>query len=270
MTELEAAFRATSDPALMRRVRTQLMLGPRTEAERRQAAMFDDRVRALEGKLQWYGTEYGWDARGEWTPLQCAQPEQLALRRRAMGLGPMVSVLPSEPRPADVAAWQRDRDAFAVKHGWRDDPPALPPPTLILAESGDPVYRDAVELRYRVLRAPLGVARADFKPDDPGERVTVCALYDGAVVGTVALELEGKERGRLRQMAVAPEHQGGRVGRALVSALEREAKRRGLSTIWMNARAHVIGFYARAGYACSSEDLFDEVHIPHVHMEKRL
>lgn len=268
------AIHAIGHPALMRFVRTQLMLGPKSEAERQRAAMIDDRVRTLEGRAQWYGTQHDWDDAGELSPLPCADPSGLALRRRAMALEPLEEATKrlragAGRAPRDLAQRKREQEAFGERVGWRAPVESGPSPTLILAEPGDPVFRDASELRYQVLRAPLGVPRSAFVPERAGERICVCALIDGEVVGTVAVELSGKERGRLRQMAVLPRVQGGRVGRALVSAVEREAKRQKIADIWMHARAHVIGFYARAGYACVG-DLFDEVGIPHVRMEKKL
>ncbi|MCC6808104.1 MAG: GNAT family N-acetyltransferase [Deltaproteobacteria bacterium] len=267
--------KTASSPAELRALRSTLLLGPRGPADRRSAATLDDRIRALEGRAQWYGTAHDWDASGALSPLPIAVPEDLALRRRAMGLPPIeeqtaeLRALAGSP-PADLPRYLSERDARAEAEGWRTREVLPIAPTLILAEPGDPVFRDALELRYAVLRAPLGVARKDFQPDALESAIYVCALVDSRVVGTVALDLSGGDGvGRLRQMAVLPDLQGSGIGRVLVRTLEREARRHDVTRVWMNARAHVIGFYARLGYAVTS-DLFDEVAIPHVRMERAI
>ena len=257
MTEEEAfaaAYPALHSPELMRRARAQLLLGPVGAQQLERAAMLDDRVRVLDGRAQYYGSEHQL-VDGVLVPCELALPSEVDFLRSVMGMSPL-SVHTAKLRASSytpLTPWELERvDA--------------PAPTLLFCEPGDPVFRDSAELRYRVLRAPLGVARKDYQPDLDPALVHITAIVDSAVVGTVALD---PVKGQLRQMAVAPEHQGSAVGRALVRALEREASKRKLSAIWMNARAHVIGFYARLGYKRTS-DVYDEVGIPHVRMEKQL
>jgi predicted GNAT family N-acyltransferase len=139
---------------------------------------------------------------------------------------------------------------------------------IVEIATGDARYQDELDLRHRVLRAPLGMARGAF----PGEercRHWVALEESGALLGCVLLQPDGPRRGKLRQMAVAPERHGEGIGRALVLHLEAEALRAGLAEIVMHARATAVGFYERLGYAAAGDE-FLEVGIPHRHMAKRL
>jgi GNAT superfamily N-acetyltransferase len=82
-------------------------------------------------------------------------------------------------------------------------------------------------------------------------------------------ELELRFRGRLFQMAVTPPLQGRGLGAHLVAALEAELPRRGFTHVHLHARAHVVLFYERLGYAVYGEP-FTEVNVPHRHMRKTL
>jgi ribosomal protein S18 acetylase RimI-like enzyme len=249
-----AAYPAVHAPDLMRFARAQLLLGPATDAQRERAAMLDDRVRVLDGQAQYYGTEHHF-VDGVLVPCPLALPDDVDFLRRVMGMGPL----------AEHTAALR-LSSYTPLTPWNHERQHAPAPTLMFCEPGDPIFRDSVELRYQVLRAPLGVARKDYVPDLNPVLVHISALAGGSVVGTVALD---PVKGQLRQMAVSAEHQGSAIGRALVRALEKEAAKRKLPLIWMNARAHVIGFYTRLGYKRTS-DVYDEVGIPHVRMEKTL
>ncbi len=134
-----------------------------------------------------------------------------------------------------------------------------------------PAEQEALyDLRWRVLRDPLGLARgteriaADFDPDavhlgafDAESRLVGCATLIPAEGGI-----------QLRAMAVDPAWQGTGVGAAVLTSAAEVAQEREQS-LWCEARAHAVGFYERSGWAVES-DLFEVPRIgPHYRMRLR-
>ena len=91
-----------------------------------QAAYLDDRIRVLEGRRQLYGTQFDWDADGRLSPEPIEDAEGVDVRRAAVGLPPLAEAIGKarqgagdEPIPADRAARQAEKEAWARKVGWR-------------------------------------------------------------------------------------------------------------------------------------------------------
>lgn len=144
-----------------------------------------------------------------------------------------------------------------------------PTVTLSRITMDDPEYERELELRFRVLREPLGIKREDVTyPYDLGSLHWV-AKVSGEVIGCVLFHPEGEKTGRLLQMAVAPELQGKGIGRDLVRTLERDVKERGFEEVTLHARGDKVGFYEKLGYELFGEP-FTEVGIPHRYMRRRL
>jgi len=144
---------------------------------------------------------------------------------------------------------------------------------ITFIDAGDPRYDGELELRYRVLREPLGLARIDAGAPVEAESLHLVAVEEGAgaVVGCVLFRWLGEGSGRLFQMAVAPERQRRGLGRRLVAELEAEVGRRGAREIVLHARAAAVSFYERLGYAVDEAVApLIEVTIPHRLMRKRL
>lgn len=133
----------------------------------------------------------------------------------------------------------------------------------------DPRYSEEVDLRYRVLRAPLGFRREDVQYPHDRDSLHLVGVLEGRVVACVLFLPELPTSGRLLQMAVEPELQGRGLGRELVRALEAEVRRRGFEEVTLHARADKVPFYERLGYAVEGEP-FEEVGIPHRYMRRRL
>jgi hypothetical protein len=126
-----AAFRivqhAIGEPARMRAWLPLLRdAAARGDADAGHAAMLDDRIAALEGRPQRYGTQLDWDDAGEaMVPMGGVEdPDGVDARRAAVGLPPMVWKQPppdDEPPPADPAARRDEMVAWARRVGWRRD-----------------------------------------------------------------------------------------------------------------------------------------------------
>jgi hypothetical protein len=122
------AQHAIAEPERMRRwLPLVVAAAARGEADPVQAAMMEDRVRALEGRGQLYGTQLDWDESGELTPLPIEDREGVDERRRRLGLPPMAESvarhragLEARDRPlGDSAARRRESESWARRVGWR-------------------------------------------------------------------------------------------------------------------------------------------------------
>lgn len=149
-----------------------------------------------------------------------------------------------------------------------------PPPddaVLHFIDPAHPLYAGELELRFRVLREPLGRPRESvrFPFEDRSVHLVAQVPAGGPVVGCVLFHPEDARGGRLFQMAVTPALQGRGLGVRLVRAMEAELVRRGYGEVHLHARAHVVPFYERLGYAVHGEP-FEEVGVPHRHMRRAL
>lgn len=137
-------------------------------------------------------------------------------------------------------------------------------------EFGGPDYAREFELRHQVLRVPLGLSLHD--EDLSGEKdQSHFGLFDsaGALVACVIAVRVSPSKARIRQMAVQAGEQGRGHGRRIMGEVERLLEAEGIHEFFMHARMSAHGFYARLGYV-SAGDVFSEVGIPHVRMEKTL
>jgi predicted N-acetyltransferase YhbS len=131
----------------------------------------------------------------------------------------------------------------------------------------DARYADELELRFRVLREPIGQPRTAVAFPFEKESLHLIAVDDGRVIGCVLFHPEGEHTGRLFQMAVASGLQKGGVGTKLVRRLEEEVRGRGFGEVILHARQTAVPFYERLGYACFGEP-YTEVGLPHRHMRR--
>lgn len=114
---------------------------------------------------------------------------------------------------------------------------------------------EAVELWHAAgLTRPWNDPLEDLQRAVRGDSSTVLALVDeGRLVGTVMVGDDG-HRGWLYYLAVAPDHRGEGLGRALVEAAERWLAARGVPKVQLMVRAGneaALGFYDRLGYESS-------------------
>lgn len=132
-----------------------------------------------------------------------------------------------------------------------------------------PEYHQALALRYRVLREPLGL---QFGPDDrvkDSKDTHLLAFIDKIVVGTLTLAHVSNVEVKMRQVAIDETKQGLGIGGKLVQASEGFARGKGYKTMQLNARESAVSFYEKLGYLAEPET-FNEVGIPHKKMHKRL
>ncbi|MEU5614242.1 GNAT family N-acetyltransferase [Streptomyces sparsogenes] len=82
--------------------------------------------------------------------------------------------------------------------------------------------------------------------------------------------VDGATTAALGQLAVLPAARGTGLGAELVRAVEAEARRRGLTEVYLEAQTHALGFYERLGYAAYGPEFDEGSGIPHRAMRKAL
>lgn len=139
--------------------------------------------------------------------------------------------------------------------------------TVLLAST--PQQRDdAFAVRIAVFVGEQGISRDD-ELDELDDTAVHCVAYlDGRPVAAGRLvALDGY--GKIGRMAVLAHHRGAGLGASVLDALEREGAARGLREFRLSAQLTARGFYERTGYTPDG-DVYDEVGIPHIAMEKRV
>ncbi len=136
--------------------------------------------------------------------------------------------------------------------------------------TADPQYEAEKDLRNRTLRLPLGLTLSDKDISGEEKQTHLVAVDDaGTVVACLLLVLPGDGTARLRQMAVDESRRGRGIGAGLIEYAEQTVRGLGAGRMTMHARVYARGFYERLGYRAVG-DIFTEVTIPHIEMEKDL
>jgi|ERR1043166_1144264 MOSC domain-containing protein YiiM/predicted GNAT family N-acyltransferase len=146
---------------------------------------------------------------------------------------------------------------------------ALVQQTIREVEFGSPEHAATIELRTKVLRAPLGL---EFPPGElEGEKhYHHLACYRGSkLAGCLVLQPLVDGDIQMKQVAVAPDLQRQGIGRAMVEFSEKLAGKLGYRRMTMHARETAVEFYEKYGYAKVGKR-FVEVTVPHWVMVKSL
>ncbi len=129
-------------------------------------------------------------------------------------------------------------------------------------------------LRASVLRAHRPVFESIYPEDSLSTTFHVLAQLGYAQVGCCTGLLANQPlcpqaTYQLRGMAVHPGFQGQGIGACLLERFEVEARQRGATMVWCNARVSAQPFYARQGWVAVG-DIFESVELPHIVMYKLL
>ncbi len=142
---------------------------------------------------------------------------------------------------------------------------------LKMIDHGTKEYNQMIQLRYEMLRKPLGLRFSDDELQKEKTDVLIGAFEedDDKLLGCCLLTKVDDKTVRLRQMAVPNSLQGKGIGRALMIFAENIARDLGYNKMIMHARKTALGFYGKLGYNVTGNE-FVEVTIPHFVMEKVL
>ncbi len=124
-------------------------------------------------------------------------------------------------------------------------------------------------LREQVFVVEQGVPR-DLELDDKDALCTHFLAVDGDTdAGTARLLPLDATTAKAQRVAVIASQRKNGVGRALMAALEAEARKQGRVVVVLSSQVSAIPFYERLGYRAHG-DIYDDAGIPHRDMSKRL
>ncbi len=138
-----------------------------------------------------------------------------------------------------------------------------------IVEYNSDLQKKSLEVRYKVLREPLGLQYTPQQLADEKEEIHIVALEENTVLGVLVLKKEDSKILKMRQVAVEATHQHSGIGKQLVLFSEQYAKEHSFSIIELHARETAKYFYLRLNYHIVG-NLFIEVGIPHYRMKKVL
>ena len=132
-----------------------------------------------------------------------------------------------------------------------------------------PEYHEMLALRYKILRAPLGLNFSEEDLQQEKDDIFIACRENGNIIGCCILTRLTDKAIKLRQMAVDNHLQGKNIGRNVLLFAEQYAAKHGYATMKLNARKTAVGFYAKYGFMVSGDE-FLEIGIPHFLMIKSL
>ena len=109
-------------------------------------------------------------------------------------------------------------------------------------------WEDYYDLRYRILRKPLGQPVSEVKTAED-ETATHFALYDDNQLKAIArLDLKENSVAQVRFVAVDSELQGKGFGKKLMLNIEDYCKKNAIQKIELQARENAVKFYLSLDY----------------------
>jgi GNAT superfamily N-acetyltransferase len=140
---------------------------------------------------------------------------------------------------------------------------------LKIIDHGSKEYKQMVDLRYDILRKPLGLSFTPEELEREKGDILIGAFDDERILACCLLTKMDDAICKLRQMAVQNSQQGKGIGATMMNFAENVARDRGYRILAMHARKTAAGFYEKLGYKVSGDE-FEEVTIPHYMMQKKL
>ena len=131
------------------------------------------------------------------------------------------------------------------------------------------LYHLEIELRDRLLRAPLGLTFSSEELAAESSELHFALVDDDHVRACAVIVPLSNDLAKLRQMAVHENYQRQGLGSSLIRQIEPALQQRGFQNIELNAREEAVNFYQRLGYQTAG-DRFMEVGIGHWKMRRQL
>lgn len=131
-----------------------------------------------------------------------------------------------------------------------------------------PEWIQAVRLRERILREPLGSKFTEQELNDEHDHIQIAGFLNDELVVTAVLVVEGNYM-KMQRVAVEEHLQGTGIGSQLLTFCEQIAISHKIKLMYCHARDSAVNFYDKNGYIPEG-DYFDEDGIPHLKMKKAL
>lgn len=115
------------------------------------------------------------------------------------------------------------------------------------------------DLRYRILREPLGKERGSERNEGDETGIHFTLVENTVFIAVARLDSVDETVCQARFVAVESHLQGKGYGRKIMTALENEARNLGYRKLILHARDYALPFYERLGYTLvgPSYKLFD-------------
>ena len=133
----------------------------------------------------------------------------------------------------------------------------------------NPPRDDIFAIRRQVFVEGQGVPKTEEFDGGDEDAIQFLAQVDGRPVGTARLRSPEPGVGKVERVAVLEAYRGEGLGRAIMAAVERVAIEDDLERLVLHGQVAVKDFYRSVGYEITS-DVYMEVGIPHITMEKEL
>ena len=109
-------------------------------------------------------------------------------------------------------------------------------------------WEDYYDLRFRILREPLGQPRGSERNEGDETGIHFALYEDGVLKAIARLDRNGEKTAQVRFVAVETDQQGAGYGRRIMEETEKEAKKRGDTKMVLHARDYAVDFYLKLGY----------------------
>ena len=129
-------------------------------------------------------------------------------------------------------------------------------------------WRNAVKLREKILREPLGSFFTDQELEEEKYHFQIAGFIDDTIIATAVLVPEGEVM-KMQRVVVTENLRGLNIGSEMMTFCEKFALDRNSKLIYCHARDSAVNFYIKNGYE-GIGDYFDEDGIPHLKMIKKL
>ena len=153
---------------------------------------------------------------------------------------------------------------------------ATPQPVTISPIQNEAELFQALAIREVVFIEEQHVPEGIERDAEDAKAYHVLAFQGGHAIGTGRLvmlpQAPGGQSGtwaQIGRMAVLKAHRKAKVGTLLLTSLEEEARRRGVTGIMLHAQLYALEFYKRHGYEALGT-VFQEAGIDHLEMRKKL
>lgn len=131
-----------------------------------------------------------------------------------------------------------------------------------------PEWTNAVKLREKILREPLGSSFTEQELEEEKDHFQIAGFLDDVIIATAVLVPEGDAM-KMQRVVVAENLRSLNIGSEMMAFCEKFASDKNFNVMYCHARDAAVNFYIKNGYT-GVGDYFDEDGIPHLKMTKKL
>jgi len=139
---------------------------------------------------------------------------------------------------------------------------------LFKTPSSSEEFKEYDLFRWEILRKPIGKSIESLKDEYEDSSYHLIGVIDNKIIACGRLHFNNAYEAQIRYMAIDEHYQRKGIGVKVIELLEAEAKKKQINKIVLNARDHVIEFYAKSGYKAVRKYEGSDTGIPHTTMEK--